>query len=228
LCGGALLDSIINFGESLPEQAFNLAHSHAEKSDLCLVLGSSLTVTPASLIPQIVGKKRNASLAICNLQPTPFDDKSNPRVYCSTDELMSLVMENLSIPVPAFVLRRYLVIRLSEEHNERTELTVAGIDVDGTPSTFLRTVKLAYNRRVVRSEPFTINLRGGIEEGTQLDLELEFMGHYGEPNLQVSYCYNSKDPPTGLHLLEYNPTNGEWKDTELQSLPPRLRLHNES
>ena len=44
-CRGYLKDSIINFGENLPEEEITKAFAHAEKADLCLVLGNSaLTV----------------------------------------------------------------------------------------------------------------------------------------------------------------------------------------
>ncbi len=46
-CGGKLYDTIIHFSESLPQEPLRKAFEHAEKADLCLVLGSSLTVTPA-------------------------------------------------------------------------------------------------------------------------------------------------------------------------------------
>lgn len=38
-CGGRLKDSIINFGENLPGEEIEKAFQHAEKADLCLVLG---------------------------------------------------------------------------------------------------------------------------------------------------------------------------------------------
>lgn len=38
-CSGYLMDSIIHFGENLPEAEIEKAFSHAEKADLCLVLG---------------------------------------------------------------------------------------------------------------------------------------------------------------------------------------------
>jgi mono-ADP-ribosyltransferase sirtuin 6 len=37
-----LRDSIINFGENLPEDELNKALDHAEKADVCLVLGKTL------------------------------------------------------------------------------------------------------------------------------------------------------------------------------------------
>jgi len=50
-----LVDSIINFGESLPERELHEGFENSEKADLCLVMGSSLRVTPAANMPRIVG-----------------------------------------------------------------------------------------------------------------------------------------------------------------------------
>ena len=38
-CRGRLKDSIINFGEDLPQDELDKAFDHAEQADLCLVLG---------------------------------------------------------------------------------------------------------------------------------------------------------------------------------------------
>jgi NAD-dependent SIR2 family protein deacetylase len=65
-CGGALYDSIINFGESLPEREVNMGFENAELADVCLVLGSSLTVTPAANMAARVGKRKQ-NLVIVNL-----------------------------------------------------------------------------------------------------------------------------------------------------------------
>ena len=53
-CRGYLTDSIINFGENLPERELTNAFEHAEKADMCIVLGSSLRVRPACLVPEEV------------------------------------------------------------------------------------------------------------------------------------------------------------------------------
>ncbi|KAI4863352.1 DHS-like NAD/FAD-binding domain-containing protein [Hypoxylon rubiginosum] len=214
-CSGVLLDSIVNFGESLPAESLQLARDHAKKADVFLVLGSSLTVSPANELPEAAGRKRNANLAICNLQDTPLDGLADMRIHSKADELMVRVMAKLDIPIPSFILHRRLVVRMESVGNERQQLRVYGVDVDGTPITFLRSVKLEYNRRVARSEPFLINFRGDLDPGTQLKLELEFMGHYGEPNLDIVFEHSGDDNDAQvLYLLEYNPQNGEWKVTK--------------
>ncbi|KAL8880953.1 MAG: hypothetical protein Q9198_001742 [Flavoplaca austrocitrina] len=203
LCAGPLYDTIINFSEPLPAQPVHRAHHHAKKADLCLVLGSSLTVTPANEIPEIVGQARNGKLVICNLQNTPIDHLCDLRIHSKTDELMTRVMEKLDLPITPFVLQRRLALKLESSGDERHRLTVCGVDVDGTPVTFLKSIKLAYNRRIARSEPFVIDFRGNLETGTPLKLELEFMGHYGEPNLEVTYEYTGELDAETLYLLEY-------------------------
>ena len=186
-----------------------LAFENAKKADLCLVLGSSLTVTPANEIPEIVGQKKKAQLVICNLQKTPLDPLSSKlRVYSKTDDLMIRVMEKLNFPIPTFILHRRLAVKLDESRNQ---LAVRGIDVDGTPVTFLRSVKVEQFRRVARSEPFLISFRGGLDPGLQLKLELEFMGNYGEPNMEIIYESHNDSDTKALYLLDYNPLTGEWK-----------------
>ncbi|KAI1383069.1 DHS-like NAD/FAD-binding domain-containing protein [Hypoxylon trugodes] len=217
LCGGVLLDTIINFGESLFAEPLQLARDHAAKADLFLVLGSSLTVSPANEIPETPGRRKAAKLAICNLQDTPLDALADWRIHSKADELMVRVMEKLDIPIPPFILRRRLLVGMEPTENDRRQLKVVGIDWDGTPATFLHSVKLEYNRRVARSEPFIINFRGDVDVGTELKLELTFMGHYGEPNLEITYEYNGDDAQT-LYLLEYNPENGEWKVEKQEGL----------
>jgi len=78
LCGGDFADSVVHFGQVLPKDDFRKAFNHALKSDLFVVLGSSLTVAPAADLP--VEALRNAStLVLINNDPTPFDDRAHLR-----------------------------------------------------------------------------------------------------------------------------------------------------
>ncbi|KAF4994323.1 hypothetical protein FDECE_13155 [Fusarium decemcellulare] len=209
-CGGVLHDSIINFGENLPEEALKLARDHAEEADLCLVLGSSLTVTPANEIPEVCGARRSSKLVICNLQKTPLNSQAHMHVYSEADALMTRVMAGLGFPIPTFILKRRLVVKTDMDKNERQVIALNGIDVDGTPVSYLRSVKLEYNRRVARSEPFTFNFRDALSTGTDLKFELEFMGHYNEPNLVIDYQVQGDKGPEAVYDLHYDPSTGEW------------------
>ncbi|KAJ4300713.1 hypothetical protein N0V90_002801 [Kalmusia sp. IMI 367209] len=212
-CNGFLHDTIINFGEDLPEQAFSLAADHAKKADLCLVLGSSCRVTPANSIPEAVGRAKKARLAICNLQSTPLEriaDKTL-RAHARTDDLMTRIMGKLGIEIPRFILRRRLVIEMQSQRSDRHQIKVFGVDVDGTPVSFIQSVKLEGSRRALKTEPFVLSLREELDVGAAVKLELEFMGHYGEPNLVIEHEYAGEGSGAKLYLLEYDPLTKEWR-----------------
>lgn len=124
---------------------------------------------------------------------------------------MTRVMEKLNIPIPPFILQRRLIVKLNAMPGEQRQLTILGVDVDRTPVTFLKSVRLEHNRRLARSEPFVFDFRTNLDPGTLLTFELEFMGHYGEPNLQITHEYSGEGDAETLYLLEYSPHSGEWQ-----------------
>ncbi|MHC6202186.1 Sir2 family NAD-dependent protein deacetylase [Breznakiellaceae bacterium SP9] len=71
-CGRVLKPAITFFGESLPFGALRDAETNAQKADLMLVLGTSLTVNPAAGIPQTV-VRNNGEVVIVNNMPTYLD-----------------------------------------------------------------------------------------------------------------------------------------------------------
>ncbi|KAJ5907082.1 uncharacterized protein N7473_003998 [Penicillium subrubescens] len=223
-CGGTLVDSIINFGENLPKRDLDLAYQHAELADLCLVLGSSVTITPACItpactIPTIVGERKGAKLAVCNLQKTPVDGITDYRIFTETDILMAKLMEKLDLPIPPFILRRRLIVKVETQEEDRRKVEVTGVDSDVTPVTFLQSVRLEGSRRIARAEPYIIHVRDAVKTGAEMKFDLEFMGHYNEPNLELVHSYNGNEEV--LYLLEYNPETGEWT-IERQETPERV------
>jgi NAD-dependent deacetylase len=71
-CGGFLKSATILFGQKLPEAALSRAKAFAAACDLFLVVGSSLKVNPAAMLPRIA-LKREMPLIIINLEPTSLD-----------------------------------------------------------------------------------------------------------------------------------------------------------
>ena len=71
-CGGAYKPDITFFGESLPEEAFRSAQELAIRSDVFLVLGTSLTVFPAAGLPRLT-LQAGGQVFIMNGQPTDLD-----------------------------------------------------------------------------------------------------------------------------------------------------------
>ena len=72
-CGGVYKPDITFFGESLPEEAFASAQSLAIRSDVFLVLGTSLTVFPAAGLPRLT-LQAGGKVFIVNGQPTSLDE----------------------------------------------------------------------------------------------------------------------------------------------------------
>ena len=50
-CGGALKDTIINFGENLSQPILEKGFAECARSDLCVAMGSSMRVNPACAMP---------------------------------------------------------------------------------------------------------------------------------------------------------------------------------
>ena len=131
-------------------------------------------------------------------------------------------MEKLDLPIPKFILHRRLIVELSTKDKSRHQFKVYGVDVDDTPATFLRSVKLEDTRRAATSEPFDINFRRDLDPGTQLKLELEFMGNYGEPNVEIVYEYHEDRDGKTVYLLEYDPQTGVW-NVSIEDRPSRVQ-----
>jgi len=71
-CGGVIKPDIVFFGESLPEATINGAFQASAACSLMVVVGSSLTVMPAAMLPNYA-KDHGAKLVIINMTETPLD-----------------------------------------------------------------------------------------------------------------------------------------------------------
>jgi len=94
-CGGRLLDNIINFGELLPEDHLNRATAESHEADLAIVMGTSMLVTPACILPGNAAK-----MVICNLQKTPYDDTAILLLRGKTDTFIKLLLIELGVEIP--------------------------------------------------------------------------------------------------------------------------------
>ncbi|MBO5923437.1 MAG: NAD-dependent deacetylase, partial [Lentisphaeria bacterium] len=71
-CGGIIKPGIIFYGEQLDSGLLEQAFSDFASADIAIVLGSSLTVNPAALLPQYT-IRGGGKLAIINSQETTLD-----------------------------------------------------------------------------------------------------------------------------------------------------------
>ncbi|MQY81613.1 MAG: NAD-dependent protein deacylase [Dehalococcoidia bacterium] len=94
-CHGILKPDIVLFGEALPDKVFSEATFHAEKCDLFIVVGSSLVVYPAALIPGYA-VDAGARLVIINLSETPMDERADILIRARAGEAMSRIIRKLT------------------------------------------------------------------------------------------------------------------------------------
>jgi NAD-dependent deacetylase len=94
LCGGKLVSSVVNFGQSLPRKDLADSYQHSQKCDLFVVVGSSLVVYPAADMPR-VALQSGAKLVIINQGETPFDQEAHLRFSEAIGEVLPPAVEQL-------------------------------------------------------------------------------------------------------------------------------------
>jgi NAD-dependent SIR2 family protein deacetylase len=100
-CGGKLVSSVVNFGQSLPRKALEASYQHSEKCDLFVVVGSSLIVTPAATMPK-VALEAGARLVIINQGETPFDQLAHLRFWEGIGAVLPPAVDRLKELMKAF------------------------------------------------------------------------------------------------------------------------------
>ncbi len=71
-CGGFFKPDTISFGQAMPVEETQKAAMLSSKSDVFIVVGSTLLVQPAALMPEYA-KNAGSFLVIINLSETPYD-----------------------------------------------------------------------------------------------------------------------------------------------------------
>ena len=91
-CGGRLVSSVVNFGDPLPQREYEAAERHARRCDLMLVLGSSLTVRPASSLVGLA-LRSGARIVLVNRGETPYDGAATLRFWTGIGEVIPPAVE---------------------------------------------------------------------------------------------------------------------------------------
>jgi len=93
-CGGIIKPSTVLFGEAMPERETLEAERRARNSDLFLVVGSSLVVYPAAMMP-LYAKRAGAKLVIMNLSETPHDPYADVLVPGKAGPVMEQILQRV-------------------------------------------------------------------------------------------------------------------------------------
>jgi NAD-dependent SIR2 family protein deacetylase len=93
-CGGRLVSSVVNFGDSLPQKDLEDSFHHSSHCDLFIVVGSSLVVSPANDMPR-AAIRIGARLVIINQGETPMDRSCHLRFEERIVEVLPPAVERL-------------------------------------------------------------------------------------------------------------------------------------
>ena len=93
-CGGRRRPNVVLFGEMLPEAALSAAVEASRRARLFIVLGSSLLVSPANMLPEMA-LAAGAPLVIVNRDPTPLGSRATLEIRSSIGGVLAAADEIL-------------------------------------------------------------------------------------------------------------------------------------
>jgi NAD-dependent deacetylase len=93
-CGGILKPDIVLFGEQLPAEIVSKAQKLIDESDLILIAGSSLEVTPAASMP-VRSLNHGARLIIVNNDPTYLDERADVLIHKDVIDILPRIADEL-------------------------------------------------------------------------------------------------------------------------------------
>ena len=91
-CGGYLKPDTISFGQTMPEMEMQRATELSRTCDFFMVVGSTLLVQPAALMPNFA-KQGGAFLAIVNLSETPYDEMCDVLIRRKAGEVLPRIID---------------------------------------------------------------------------------------------------------------------------------------
>jgi NAD-dependent deacetylase len=93
-CSELMQPAVVMFGQALDPETLRRANRAAERADLVLSLGSSLTVTPAANVP-LVALRRRVPYVVVNRGSTPHDDIATLKLDMDVDDVLPPAVEAL-------------------------------------------------------------------------------------------------------------------------------------
>ncbi len=93
-CGGLIKQAVVMFGEAMPQEAMMRALEEARRSDVMLMIGSSLQVEPAASVPR-VAYQTGTVLIFINKTETPYDGMATLLFRESAGDVLTPIVERL-------------------------------------------------------------------------------------------------------------------------------------
>ena len=93
-CGGYLKPDTISFGQAMPVEETKRAARLSSESDMFMVIGSTLLVQPASLMPEYA-RTSGAFLVIINLSETPCDRNCDVLIRKKAGDVLKEILKKV-------------------------------------------------------------------------------------------------------------------------------------
>jgi NAD-dependent deacetylase len=93
-CDSHLRPDVVWFGESLDASIISRVYDELERSDVCMIIGTSALVQPAATFPLIV-KQHQGVLIEVNIEPTPLTSITDFHLSGKAGEILPLLNELL-------------------------------------------------------------------------------------------------------------------------------------
>jgi NAD-dependent SIR2 family protein deacetylase len=93
-CSGRIISSVVNFGDPMPEREMRESVKQSQKCDVMLVIGSSLSVSPANQFP-LIAKRHGAKIIIINMGETQLEEIADIRIYAKSGDFLPRVLDKI-------------------------------------------------------------------------------------------------------------------------------------
>ena len=90
-CSGYFKPDTISFGQAMPVEQTQRAVMLSSKSDVFIVVGSTLLVQPAALMPEYA-KTGGAFFVIINLSKTPYDNMCDVLIRAKAGDVLKKIV----------------------------------------------------------------------------------------------------------------------------------------
>lgn len=94
-CGNMLRPDVVWFGESLPQDVWKSAIDQASFCDVMVVVGTSLAVSPANLLP-VYAKQNGAIMIEVNIEQTPMSSSMDISLRSSAASALPVLLDTIS------------------------------------------------------------------------------------------------------------------------------------
>ncbi len=93
-CGGLIRPDIVWFGETLPEDQWNIAETAASAADVMFVVGTSAVVYPAAELPMTV-RRSGGKIVEINIEETPLSEYADYSFQGPASKVLADMVEQI-------------------------------------------------------------------------------------------------------------------------------------